>query len=208
MPVQVMAFGGGLVGQRTASANTPWVVPIPPYVTPAGGYTSFTRLVAMSVTNGTTANPVYFMRPIGRTTTTAAASQGATALTLAADPGPAGNGIAGGDYVTVALSNGTFHTAIVSSWNADTKVLTLMAPLPANVLAGARVWDFGIYTDTDPVTGVAHPMFPVAASTTGVFSAAGGGFVGAVAGDPLLLFNPNATNASTHNFSEYVYTRE
>jgi hypothetical protein len=208
MSLTFSAFGGGLVGKATAAANTAFVVTIPPYRTSGGALAGYTRLAQMSVTQGGTANAVYFMRPIGRAVTTAASNSGTNTITLSADPGPSGNGIAANDYVCVQQSDGTILTTTVSSWNSSTKVLTLSANTTANVASGAKVWDFGVYTDTDPVTGAAHVQIPTTANATTTFTAGPAGFAGAQPGDPLLIYNPNATNASTHNFSEFAFSRE
>ena len=208
MALSFNAFGGGMVGKQTAAAGTAFVATLPPYRNSAGAYTAFTRLAQLSVTQGNTANSVYLMRPIGRTTTSAASNTNTNTVTLTADPGPSGNGIAANDYVCVQQSDGTILTTTANAWNATTKVLTLNLNTTASVASGARVWDFGVNTDTDPVTGAAHVLIPTTANATTTFTAGPAGFAGAQAGDPILVYNPNATNASVLNFAEYAFTLE
>jgi hypothetical protein len=71
------------------------------------------------------------------------------------------------------------------------------------------VWDYGVNTDTDPLTGAAFPIIPnaVAVNTTGnVFNTVASGFRGSRVGDPLLVYCGNATNAVVLNYAEYIYS--
>lgn len=204
MPLQMNMFGGGMVGTLTASAGTAWVATLPP----DSNLIAYTRLAELAVLQGNTANSVYLMRPIGRTTTSAASNSGVNTLTLTADPGPSGNGIAANDRVSVKQSDGTILTTTVNAWNGTSKVLTLNANTTASVASGARVWDFGIHTDTDPVTGAAHPIIPTTANTTTTYQSQAGGFRTAQKGEPILIYNPNATNASTLLYAGFGHTLE
>lgn len=198
------SIGGGVIGLANAAAGTAYYSVIP------GRTGAFARLCSFNWTSGNTANSIYGMRPIGRTTTTAAATTSDASVTLAADPSPSGNTIAAGDQVVIAHSDGTYRRAQVntSGWNSSTKVLTFTANLAANVASGAKVFMFGVYTDTDPVTGNAFPIFPTVANTTYQNNFVAAGFCGAAAADPLMLYCPNATNATTINNSEFCFTRE
>lgn len=209
MALNYAAFDGGMVGTKTASANTVIVITLPPSRTSSGIYRGYTRLAALSSTQGNTANSNYLMRPIGRTTTSAASNSGVNTVTLTADPGATvSNNIAANDYVSVMQSDGTILTATVNAWNGTTKVATLNSNTTAAVSSGAKVWFYGIQTDTDPVTGAAHPILTTTANATTTWNSVGGGIRGAQVGDPLLIYNPNATNASTINYAEYAHVME
>ncbi len=80
-----------------------------------------------------------------------------------------------------------------------------MAALPVSVAAGSTLWNFGIFTDTEPTTGAPFPLVntPVSVVTPKAFVT---GFTSWVAGAPLLLYSPNATNRTDLNHAEYAYT--
>ena len=210
MAVPFSAFGGGIKGSKTAAIGTAYYVKIDPYAVGPAAYQAFTCIYQINYTNGNTANAITVMRPIGRTTAAAAATTASNTITLAADPGPSGNGIAANDQVVVANESGTWDQYTVGAWNGTTKVMTVTgAALANNVSSGARVWFYGIFSDTDPVTGLAFPALPTAVNTTGfAFQGSVAGARGAQVGDPLLLYNPNATGQSVTNYVEYAYTRE
>lgn len=209
MPVST-AFGGGVVGKTTATAGTAWYALIPPSYNSSTGFRGYTSLLLANITNGNTATNVTLMRPIGRTVTTAASTTAANTVTLSADPGPTGNGVAANDIVVTQNADGTFTQYVVGAWNGTTKVMTLTAAnLGTNIASGAKLWNYGINSDTDPVTGVAHPIIPnaVATNTTGaVFTTIGSGFRSSQQGEPLLVYCGNATNAVTANYIEYIYS--
>ncbi len=213
------SFGGGVVGKTTATLGTAWYGVVPPYWN-GSSYRSYACLLSANVTNGNTTTNLSFMRPIGSTTTSAASSTGVNTITITADPGnnagglynSAGtnNNIAANDVVVVGNVDGTITQYIVGAYNATSKVVTVTAAnLTVNVASGAKVWDFGIFSDTDPTTGAAHPVIPnsVAANTAGAaFTTVGSGFRGSRSGDPLLIYCGNATNAVILNYGEYVYS--
>lgn len=199
-------FGGNVIGKATASLDTAWYAVIPGR---AGGYN---RLVSFSLTAGNTANLLYAMRPIGRANcaTNVAADAGAT-LVIDADPSPSGNTIAAGDQVIIVHTDGTYSRNQVNTagWNGTTKTLTFTANVAkaVNTTTG-KVFMMGVYTDTDPITGLAFPQFPSVLNTQRVYSFTASGFKGHNTGDPLLLYCPNATNVTVLDYAEYAFTRE
>jgi hypothetical protein len=212
-------FGGGVIGKNTATAGTAWYALIPPYYN-AGAYRGYSCLLQVNITNGNTATNFTFMRPQGATTATAAASTGVNTITLAADPGnnagglysafATNNNIAANDIIVTQNVDGTVTQYVVGAWNATTKVVTVSAAnLSVNIAAGAKVWDYGVNTDNDPLTGMPYPIVPngQAVNTTGsTFNTVAGGFRGSRIGDPLLIYCGNATNAVTLNYAEYQYS--
>lgn len=215
----MQSIGNSLKGKTNAAANTVVYAIIPGGSTWRAGALwngdgrsqCFTGLIMFQATSLSTANSVYLMRAIGRTTTTTtAAADTVAALTLAADPSPSGNTIAAGDQVIYEDTSGVFRQNQVntSGWNATTKVVTFTANVAGAVTNGTRVWMMGIFTDTDPDTGVAFPLFATTANTTtnypAVFSGAFLG-IGSRVGEPLLMYNPNSTDATALNFIQYGY---
>jgi hypothetical protein len=66
------------------------------------------------------------------------------------------------------------------------------------------MWNFGVNTDTEP-TSLAFPKLDTPTSAVKDYSF-GGGFAGFTAGQPLLLYSPNATNQTKMNFASYANT--
>lgn len=192
-------FGGGILGKASAAADTVYYAVVP------GDPRGFTRIGGFQYNCGNTANNFTFLRPIGRTTVAVAATSGST-LTLTADPSPSGNTIAAGDQVVIKYADGTYRRSQVSAWNGTTKVVTLTANIAANIDALAKFWMFGVAADTDPTTGLAFPVYTPTVNTVANVEFYGGGVVGGQAGDPLLIYNPNATAATTLNHAGYGYT--
>lgn len=193
-------YAGGMIGLTNAAAATAYYAVVP------GRRSKFTAVAQFKVTSGNTANAVYWLRPIGRSNTAAAANTSVQEITLASDPSATGNTIAAGDQVVIEHSDGTYRRAQVNTagWNGTTKVLTFTANLAANVSAGAKVFNMGIYTDTDPATGTAHPRMPTTANASVTYTFSASGIRGANKGDPVLFYCPNATNATDLEYIEYV----
>ena len=206
MSVNINGFGGGVLGKANATAATVYYAVIP------GRAKSYARITDFQYTCGNTANDFTFMRPIGRANVSVAyAANTGASLTLDADPSPSGNTIAAGDQCVIQAADGTYPRAQVNTagWNGTTKVVTFTANVTPAVSIGAKVFMFGISSDTDPVTGLAFPVYTPAVNTTGTNVAFGGvGFVGAAPGDPLMIYNPNATAATNLNYTTYAYTVE
>jgi hypothetical protein len=199
------AFGGNGHGKVTQTAGTVIQQLVPPYIG------AITRLTRFSYTAAGTAHTGTVMRPIGSTTFTAAAAASATVVNLTADPGTATNGIAANDYVAIRETDGVTRAYKVSS--VSTLAVTLASGLVAGVAAStatspSKLWFFGITTDTDPATGLAHPSFTLTASATVTEADSDGGVVASVAADQPLLFNSdNGTAAGTLVSTRWCYTK-
>lgn len=198
------SFGGNLIGRTNAAAGTVYYAVIPGTPKTKGG---FTRVVSFQLTSGATANHGYWMRAIGRANSTLAYTTSDSAIVLDADPSATGNTIAAGDQVVIEHSDGTYRRSQVntSGWNSGTKTLTFTTTLPAAVAKGARVWNFGIFTDTDTTTGVVHPIVNTTANTTSTWNFQGG-VRAHQPGEPILFYCPNATDATVLNYAEFANT--
>lgn len=198
------AFGGNVLGMKTAAAGTAFVHLVPP---PPANKRGYTRILQFGYTAGNTAHNVGVMLALGSTTTSAASNVNTNTLTLTADPGPTGNGIAANDYIAVEHSDGTVLPYTVSAWNSTSKVLTINSNLAAAVANAATLWDFGVVADADPLTGVAHKQFPttVNATVTRTFAT---GIKSHTTRAPILIYSPNATGAGVLDAVEYAYTVE
>lgn len=196
--ISLQGGGGNSIGRVSVAANTPWyaVIPASPGL--------ITRLVGLEIDNGATDNGIYVMRAIGGAVIQTAQAAADTTLILDRDPSATGNTIASGDQVVCLASDGTYRRVTVASWSAATLTLTVSA-LPAAVAAGSILWNFGVYTDTEPATGAAFPLIdtPVSDVTPKEFEV---GFAGFAAGQPLVLYSPNAINATKLNYAEFAYT--
>lgn len=204
MAVNFQGTAGGVLGLTNAAAGTVYYGVIP------GRVGTITRVLQFQVQSATTANSVYWMRPIGRANTSQAQTTSDSSVVLDADPSPTGNTIAAGDQCILAFADGTYQRMQVntSGWNSTTKTLTFTATLPAAVSKGAKFWMFGVYNDTDPATNAVFPQFITTANTTTTYQMLAGGIRGVQTQDPLLIYCPNATNATNTNFVEYTHTAE
>jgi len=203
MPLTVNAFGGGLLGKTNATADTVYYGVIP------GNTQGYARIGGFQYTCGNTANSFTLMRPIGWANIAAAAGTNVAVVTLDADPSPSGNTIAAGDQVVLGpCTDGTYRRAQVntSGWNGTTLALTFTANLTAAVNTSTDLFNFGVAADTDPNTGSAHPIFTPTVNTTADVQLFGGGFKSYRKGDPLLVYNPNATAATNLNHLAYAYS--
>lgn len=210
------SIGSTLIGKQNATAGTVVYTIIPGGSSYAsdGRKSCFTGLVAYQATSLSTANSIYIMRAIGRTTTTTtAAANTVAALTLAADPSPSGNTIAAGDQVVLEGTDGVMYRNQVNTagWCSTTKVVTFTANVVPAVTNGSKVYMMGVFTDTDPTSGVAFPLFATTANTTTTFpNVSNGAFLqtSTKIGEPLLVYNPNATDATSINYLQYAYSQQ
>lgn len=192
--------GGGSYGKKTANAGTAIVRVIP------GKRGNVTRITKLSNTAAGTEHNIVVLRSLGRTKTTADAAASQAVIVVAANPGPSGNSLAGSDYVAYRRDDGVTVLDTVSSISGLS--VTLTTNLTAALSKGADVWMFGVAADTDPVTNEAHQNFvsPVNVTTTYTEDVVG---VAQSNGqdEPLMLYNANATNASTLLLAAWVYTK-
>lgn len=163
----------------------------------------------------TTAHTLTILKPIGKTTFTAAGASGQAVVNVLANPGPTGDGttgsaannyypqgvtanaLAASDLVAIREQDGVTRLYTISS--ISSLAFTLTANLVAGVAAGDDLWHFGITTDTDPSTGDAHETILVVASTINKFGAADDPSFGVTASfrvdEPILIQSNNTTAA-------------
>lgn len=201
MSLGFSAFGGNMLGLANAAAGTAYYAIVP------GRPGFYARVAKFETVSGNTANINYWLRPIGRANLASAANTGQATVTVDAHPYPTGNTIASGDQVVVREDAGTYTRYTVDSYNGTTKVITFSANVATALSAGAKLWNFGVFTDTDPATATAHPRFATVANSTNTYTFGPAGVAGHQKGDPVLFYNPNATNATNLNYAEYAYTR-
>lgn len=199
------ALRGNVIGRANAAANTAFYAVVPGYAD------KFTRLMGFQYTAGNTANDFVLMRPIGRANATAAYNTSVAVAVLNGDPSPTGNTIAALDQVVVKHTDGTYrrYTVNTSGWDANTNTVTFTGNFGAAVASGAPFFLFGVSTDTEVTTGLAFPSLPTTANTTAAYNFANaGGFAGFNTGDPLMIYNGNATNATVMTYAEFARTVE
>lgn len=203
MALTYNAFGGNLLGLTNAAADTVYYGVIP------GNTRAYARVAGFNWTAGNTANSFYGMRPIGRANIASASNSSVNTVTLDANPSASGNNLAAGDQMVYGpCVDGIYYRGQVSAFNATSLVVTFTANVSANVTTNTKVFNYGIFSDTDPTTGTAHPRFITTANTSGNFTFGPAGLSGHAKGDPLLIYSPNATNATNLNWLEYAFTIE
>jgi hypothetical protein len=201
-------------GRTTQTAGTVITQVVPPQKRKK------TKLTRVAVTAAGTAHTLTVLRALGRTTVKAVAAAAQAVFTCLLDPGDysatpvkrvADNAMAANDYLLIKCPDGTYFLGIISSVAApgsDGSVeVTLTANLPTGgFAAGAPVWFFGITTDLDPQTAVAHPAFPIGASAQTVLYNEGGVVLESMLPDsPLLLYDNNATAAGSIDLGAGFY---
>lgn len=177
---------------------------------------------------GSTAHDVVLMRPLNYAYVNGAVAANSTSVVLADDPGvystnykyplPGGqsapactadNAIAGSDYVAVQLVDGTWHVTTVSSVSSLTLTLATATPniTGGGIADGAILYFFGVAANVDPATGLAHPVLTSTASTrVNLLQDAGNSYFAALhAGDPLLIYSANASNAGVLSLVSGLY---
>jgi len=187
---------------KTQNAGTVIDVVIPPYA----GYRTALTYLAYSL--GSTAHTVTVMRPLGKTTLSAAALAAQAVINLTADPGAAGqllaspygeiptaaNAIAGSDYVVIKNpTTGIYNLYVVSS--VATLAITLTANVPTGGFnIGQDVWFFGVAADTEQALWNLTPTV----SARNTYSNGGNAlFVTPDINQPLILHSTNGTAAGT-----------
>lgn len=195
--------GGDGRGRVAASFGTLLNLIIPPRKS------TITRLMQVIATAGTTAHTLTILRSLGRTTCVSVNAAGQAVVNITADPGAAiSNAIAANDLVAIRESDGVTRLYKVSS--VATLAITLTANLVTGTLGGEDFWDFGIITDTDPVTGAAHQILNVPASATTTWADNTDSNVGIARSngndEPLLLQDNNATATGTLEQSNWLHT--
>lgn len=219
MPV----FGKKGYGRKTATAGTKIVQLIEPMKD------AVAHLVHVAINTLSTAHILTVLRPLNKTTTSAAAAASQAVINITADPGDytgirtADNAIAAGDYCVYQCSDGTWVVDTVAS--VATLAITMTTNVPFAVSSGAPFWFFGVETDTNPNDAQAHPRYNLTASSLNQFGdeSASFGFQSAIngvyksgsllhadmesgKGHPLILIIDNGTAASTIESLTVAYT--
>lgn len=182
----------------------------------AGG--AITTVSTFSVVSLATAHTWYFLRPKNWTYINEAVTKNDTTIVMYDSPGtystnykyplPAGvsqvpgmvanNAPASGDYVAFQLDNGVWHFSGVSSLSSLTLTIATATPnVDGSTAAVGRIlFFFGVGGDVDPATGAIDPCILPNVSAATTFHDTNG-FVSALhPGDPMILVNANASNAS------------
>ena len=191
----------------------------------------FAHIEELTYTTTTTAHVVYLMRPLNWTTFSAAVPKATTAITLSTDPGKYSTGyhyatpggavpvaaddtLVTGDYVCYQLADGTWQVDTIASGTFAGANLVLTTGTP-NVTSGviaanSPLFYFGIFSDTDPATGLANWNTTTVAATRNTLLADTlvGSFATLHAGDPVLFYSGNATNAGTLNVLSGFWDRK
>ena len=194
--------------------------PVPTVLQNAGNSRNgVTHITTLLYDIGTTIHTLTLLRPQNWTTFSAVGAASQAVVSLTADPGvfstnykyafpnaqtaprTADDAIASGDYCVYQAADGTWiMDTAASSYSAGQVTMTTNLPT-GGVVAGAPFYLFGISTDLDPATGLAHVQFdaaPAAASGTArvTFGPDGSGILCALhPGDPLIIYSPNTTTA-------------
>lgn len=177
------------------------------------------KVVSFRYTSGATSHNVSFMMPIGYTTLVSDAAKSATSMVLTADPGAwgsaksvAANNIASGDYIAYLQNDMTWAynklTGTPTTDSATGNVTIAVSSLGAKVLKGSTIYFFGVYTDSNPWTGLAHYATKSPVSTTytwGSDSNATPVVPGRRCGDPMLFYSDNATNQGYLEYADCGY---
>lgn len=201
--------------KRTAAGNTAFTLLIPPR-----SANDISHITSILLSTGATAHSIMIMRPQNYTTLTSSAAAAQAVLNIKADPGifstnylypwPPGAGsapvpsvaddaLATSDYLAYQCADGTWVLDTVSS--ISTLAITMTTNVPtATALAGTKVFFFGVSTEKDPATNQAAEIIDTTnfASKTDVqlwFESYGHDFAALHPGDPLMLYDGNATNA-------------
>lgn len=210
-------------GRKTATAGTKIVQLVEPMPNLAP------HLLHVAVTVGSTAHILSVLRPLNKTTTSAAAAASQAVINITADPGDftgirtSDNVIAAGDYCVYQCSDGTWVVDTVSS--VATLAITMATNVPFAVSSGAPFWFFGIETDTNPNDAQAHPRYNLAASSLVQYGShdAAVGFQSSIngiykassllhadmeggLGHPMILIIDNGTVASNLETTTVVYS--
>lgn len=192
-----------------------------------GAYTTLTQL---TVTDGGTAHDYVVMRPFNYALVTTDVAANAATFILADDPGlyattykyalpaeaggvvsaVADNAIAASDYVAYQLRDGTWILDTVSSGTYAALVLATSTPnvTGGGVEAGTPMFFFGVAANSDPATGTVNPTLKAGAASSRINllpDNALGGLTSLRPGQPMFIYNANASNASTLNVGHGCY---
>lgn len=211
-------------GKKTATAGTAITQLIEPYHGKTTGLGTGTKgegiihIAHLCYDVSTTAHTLTIFRPLNYTTFSADAAAAQAVVNITADPGvystnfkyplpngqtapsTADNAIAANDYVVYQTAAGQYVLDTVSS--VSTLAITLTTNLPTGgVKAGGLFWFYGITTDTDPTTNLAHIQMTALAAASGTsrydLSDATNLWNALHPGDPMFIYSDNSTAAGT-----------
>lgn len=138
----------------------------------------------LTITAVTTAQTLYVMKVLGRTTLSAAAAASQKVVNITADPGS----IAANDYLAIQNDDGTWFYDIVAS--VSTLAITMTTNVATALASGNRVLFYGVHTDGHETAAV-----PAGENTWEDDVA----YWASNHGEPIILYLTNATNAATVN---------
>lgn len=209
MLTDVRVMGGDTYGKITQNAGTV----ITRLVYPRSN--AFTGLTFTGYTAAGTAHTLTVMRPFNWTTFSADAAAAQKVLNVVANPGAystagvwqygragitpsvANNLVAASDFLAYELPDGNFFHDTVASISGTAITMTTNVPT-GGVKKGGKLWCFGVITDLNPQTGLAHPQYTLTASVTTTFeNQVGEWFRSLNRYDPLILHSGNAAAAGT-----------
>ena len=146
---------------------------------------------------GGTAEIVYFMQSLGKTTLLADVATTLSSLNLAGEPGPSGNSLDAGDYICVILDDGTYDFAKVGAVTG-LSAISLCGVITGSCALGQTVYDLGAYSDTG------HIRYKMATTSTGNGEEMDGGiFYGTEKGSPMIV---HELCAATGNEAQHFIT--
>lgn len=228
--VVIPGSGFGVAGQNSPPpGTTPRIDNISPMNNTAKGRK--TKVTNIDYLAGGTAHTITAMRPLGATVVVSDAAAGATSLVIKRDPGAyaanaladkrpvpsvADNLIAANDTILVEQPDGILLLTIPSAAATDASggatngqvTLTVSALPTGGIKANAAVWFFGLITDIDPRTGVAHPTFLTGTGASPLPTTANQGcsLVETLGkNEPMILQSNNATATGAFNTVSGVY---
>ena len=149
---------------------------------------------------GGTAEVVYFMQSLGKTTLAADVATTLSSLNLTGEPGPSGNSLATGDYVCVILDDGTYDFAKVGAITG-LSIISLCGVITGSCALGQTVYDLGAYSDTG------HIRYKMATTSGGNGEEMDGGiFYGTEKGSPMIVHELcKATGSEAQHFITVDY---
>lgn len=190
-------FKGWNIDSHTETAGTVIFDGVQPSIN------SVAKINSLFLTSGSTAHTWYVMKALGHSITTAAAAVSATEIVVAALTFDPAQTLAASDYIAVQLASGDYFFAIVTG--VSTLTLTIAA-LPQAVNSGAKVWFFGAFGDAGhdqikPPVSITTPLQAAApahiSDSSYSFDSGGTRYESNGLGRPLIIYNANATAAST-----------
>jgi len=155
---------------------------------------------AFAFLGGGTAENVYFMQSLGKTTLLAVVASGGSTLSMLGEPGPSGNSLATSDHIVVVQDDGTHHFSKVGAVTGLSGIVLCTVTTGACAI-GQQVYFLGAYGDTG------HIVYKMTtASGENAEKLDGGIFYGAEKGSPMRVHNLcAATGAEAQHYITVDY---